>query len=324
MKKLIILFAVAVLFSAMLAAQNKKTPSKRNTLPSKTVCCCPMVEKNKTDISLKWKDSTRQETSISSKIGNLYKNLEHHGPAIENEWVAFRFYFDMKVSIDIYNKTRPGLELAAAEWYPTPEQQKEGWGSDQYKVWSTVGCGGVRLWDGEKEVFLNPVTNRTARVCKEATISYMEMLSEGIPYKGDTIDVLVRATVFSGRREAKVEAWALCDKPVQFLTGINFHPATAEKPGTATQQGSTKLPGYDYILTWGVHPEDVAAFPMNIGAAVLYRPENFLAVNKVKDVYQLISKPTKYLSTWITSSCEKEAVLNTQEKFNTYLENFRK
>jgi hypothetical protein len=187
-----------------------------------------------------------------------------------------------------------------------------------------VGCGGVRLWDGEKEVFLNPVKNRTARVCKEANHSYMEMLSEGIPYKGDTIDVLVRTTVFSGIREAKVEAFALCDKPVQFYTGINFHPATAEKPGTKTRQGSTKQPGFDYILTWGVHPEDVAAFPMNIGAAVLYNPADFSLVDKVGDVYRLVSKPTKYLSTWITSACEKEQELNTMDKFNAYLECFQK
>ena len=132
---------------------------------------------NKTDISLKWKDTEEQKAEISSETGDLYKKLEHHGPAIENEWLGLRLYFDHKVAVDVYNKTRPGLELAEAGWYHTEEQQDEGWGADQYKVGSTVGMGGVRLWNPEtkEEMFLDPVTKRTARVKKEAGISYMEM-----------------------------------------------------------------------------------------------------------------------------------------------------
>jgi hypothetical protein len=271
-----------------------------------------LFAQNKTDISLKWKDSTKQESSISSETGNLYNKLTHHGPAIENEWAGFRMYFDYKVAIDVYNKTRPGLELAAASWYPTIEQQKEGWGADQYKVGTTVGCGGVRLWDEGKVIYLDPVKMRTARVCKEANFSYMEMLSEGIPYKGDSIDVLVRVTVFSGIREAKVEAFALCDKPVQFQTGINFFPTTKTTEGK------------NFISTWGLHPEDVAAIRLEIGAAVIYNPDDYVSVVKTENEYQLVSKPTKYLTTWISSVCEKEKEINTMDKLNCYLENFKK
>lgn len=271
-----------------------------------------VIAQNKTDISLAWKDSTEQKAEISSLTGNLYKKLIHHGPAIENEWVGYRLYFDYKVAIDVYNKTRRGLELKAAGWYPTTKQQKEGWGADQYKVSKTVGCGGVRLWDGEKVVYLDPVSKRTARVCKEANFSYMEMLSEGIPYKADTIDVLVRVTVFSGKRAAKVEAFALCDKPVQFLTGVNYHSTTE------TTQGD------NYICTWGIHPEDVAAFQLKIGGGIVFNPTDFVSIKKEKNEYQLISKSTKYLSTWISSACEKEKELNSMDVFKKYLENFEK
>lgn len=159
---------------------------------------------------------------------------------------------------------------------------------------------------------MNPVTKRTARVRKEANHSYMEMLSEGIPYKGDTIDVLVRVTVVSGLREAKVEAFALSSKPVQFLTGINYHE------GTEIRQGD------DFIGTWGVHPEDVAAFQFAIGAGILYNPEDFDSIDKAKTQFVMISKPTKYLETWITSACEKEAELNDVNEFSQYLDDFRK
>ena len=282
-------------------------PGKRNQQKQSNVC--PL--ENKTAISLKWKDSTQQVQSISSATGNLYKQVSHHGPAVENEFAAYRFYFDHKVSIDVYNKVKPGLELEEAAWYPTKEQQQQGWGADQYKVWSTVGCGGVRLWDGSKEVFLNPVTKRTARVCKEANHSYMEMLSEGIPYMGDTIDVLVRLTVFSGRREAKVEAFAFSAKPVKFLTGLNFHPQTE----TAA--------GLNYVASWSIHPEDVAAFQMKIGAAVWYNPADFEPLVKVDDVFRLVSKPTHYLSTWITTACEKEVGMADFAQFSSYLNAFK-
>jgi hypothetical protein len=148
-------------------------------------------------------------------------------------------------------------------------------------------------------------------VKKEANHSYMEMLSEGIPYRGDTIDVLVRVTVFSGIREAKVEAFAFSKHPVQFMTGVNYH------------QGTSTFEGSNFIGTWGLHPEDVAAFQLNIGSGIVYQPENFEQKIKSKTQFQLVSKPTKYISTWITSSCELEKQLNTKELFAAYLESLK-
>ncbi|WP_299579467.1 DUF4861 family protein [uncultured Sunxiuqinia sp.] len=266
---------------------------------------------NKTEISLFWKDNPDQVSAIESLSGDLYRQLGHHGPAVENEWLGLRLYFDHKVAIDVYNKTKPQLELAQARWYPTPKQQQEDWGADQYKVGQTVGLGGVRLWDGEQIVLLDPVSKRTARVKKEANQSYMEMLSENVPYKGDSIDVLVRVTVYSGQREAKVEAFAFSSEPVQFMTGVNFHP------GTATQDGD------GYVASWGLHPADVAAYQLTIGAALLYQPEDFVSKEKGDDQYILISKPTNYMSTWITSACEKEEGFNSLEDFISYLNNIQ-
>ena len=267
---------------------------------------------NNTAISLFRKDKPEQVSTIESATGDLYHKLGHHGPAVENEWLGLRFYFDKKVSIDVYNKTKPQLELAAAEWYTTPEQQEEGWGADQYLVGSTVGLGGVRLWDGEKEVFLNPVTKRTAHVARETNQSYMEMLSEGIPYKGDTISVLVRVTVFSGFREAKVEAFAFSKKPVQFLTGVNYFKTTETAEGP------------NYICTWGMHPADVATYQLKIGAAILYQPDDFELKQKDAEQYILVSKPTHYLSTWITSACVKEEGFKSMADFETYVKNIGK
>lgn len=263
---------------------------------------------NLTDVSLFMKEDGKQVESIESETGNLYQEVGHHGPAVENEWLGLRLYFDHKVAIDVYNKTKPQLELAQAKWYPTEEQQAKGLGADYYKAGQTVGLGGVRLWDGEKVVFLDPVSKRTASVLKEANHSYMEMYSEDVPYRGDSIDVLVRVTVYSGIREAKVEAFAFSDDPVQFATGINYHD------GTETVEGEK------YISTWGLHPEDVAAEAVEIGGAILFNPDDFEQRFKEDNQFLLISKSAHYLETWITAAGGKEDEFNSIEDFVQYVE----
>ena len=269
-----------------------------------------LVAQNNTDVSLFLRsDSTTYLDEISSESGDLYNKLGHHGPAVENEWLALRLYFDRKAAIDVYSKTRPGLELRRARWYPTPEQQLSGWGADYYKVGATVGLGGIRLWDGKKVVHLNPVSMRSAKVVKEGTVSYMEMLSKDVPYKDRKVDILVRVTVYSGIRKAKVEAFALTDDEVQFVTGINYH------------RGEQVVEEDNRIFTWGLHPEDVAAESVEIGAAILFNPGDF--EKKIDDGNQhlLISKPGKYVSCWISSADAKESDINTLEKFMDYPEN---
>ena len=263
---------------------------------------------NNTDTSLYMKaDKISYLSDIGSESGDLYSVIGHHGPAVENEWMALRIYFSDKVAIDVYNKAKAGLELKGAHWYPTATQQKEGWGADYYKVASTVGLGGVKLWDGEKLVSLNPVTNRLARVGKTDTTSWMEMISKGVPYKGKKVDIKVRVTVFSGKREAKVEAFSLNGEKVQFATGVNYFK------GFETKKGE------NYIAVWGTHPEDVAAEVVGIGAAIKYNPKNYVKNTDDGTQYLLISKPTKYLATEIASASAREKEINTLDKLEAYI-----
>lgn len=268
-----------------------------------------MKTKNKTDVSLFIRsDKPEYINSVSSESGDMFETLGHHGPAVENEWMGLRLYFNYKTSIDLYSKSKPGLELRKTGWYPTPEQQRNGWGADYYIVGETVGLGGIRLWDGKDVRLLNPVTRRTVNVIKEYSCSYMEMLSEGVPYMGKKVDILVRVTVFSGERNAKIEAFALTDNPVQFVTGLNYHPGVeiVQKKGL--------------IMTWGVHPEDVAADINEVGAALIYDPDEF-PVNK-DDGRQilLVSKPGKYLKTIISAANARETEINTLQKFLALVE----
>lgn len=263
---------------------------------------------NNTDTSLYMKsDKITYLTDIGSETGDLYKTIGHHGPAVENEWMALRIYFSDKVAIDVYSKANLGLELRKANWYPTAAQQKEGWGADYYKVANTVGLGGVKLWDGEKIVPLNPVSNRLARVGKTDTTSYMEMISKGVPYKGEKVDILIRVTVFSGKREAKVEAVCLSKTKVQFVTGVNYFKDFKSDKGS------------NYIAVWGLHPEDVAASQVEIGAVIKYNPKDYVKDLDDGNQYLLISKPTQHLETTIISACALEKEINTFDKLVSFL-----
>ena len=65
--------------------------------------CCICFGQNNTDTSLYMKsEKISYLTDIGSESGDLYQTIGHHGPAVENEWMALRIYFSDKVAIDVY------------------------------------------------------------------------------------------------------------------------------------------------------------------------------------------------------------------------------
>ena len=135
---------------------------------------------NRTDVSLFMREAPDQAlTECFSESGDLYRQLGHHGPAIENPYYALRLYFNHNGGMDLYSKNRTGLELKATRWYPSSAQQRAGFGGDFYHVGDTVGLGGIRLWDGDAVRRLDPVTARHGRVVSEGSTSSMEICSEG-------------------------------------------------------------------------------------------------------------------------------------------------
>lgn len=276
-----------------------------------SACQQPGIPTSDTDASLFWKKDSVQVSEIVSEKAIQYQTVGHHGPAVENEYFGLRLYFNNSGAIDVYSKQQEGLELKKAFWYPDSAMQVNGYGSDQYKVGSTLGLGGIRLWDGEKVV--NPVASkgRIARVSDEGPCSIMEMVALGVPYKNDTIDLLTRVSIFAGNRFARVDAFALHDHEVQFVTGINYH------------EGHQVVQNNGYILSWGKHPEDVALNPAELGAAICCDRADFAEKIKTENQVLFISKPAKQLKTYITSASSKENEINTAEAFEKIVANFK-
>lgn len=254
------------------------------------------------------KDKNTQLDYIESKSGNLFSKLGHHGPAIENQWYALRLYFSRKTAIDVYSKAKPGLELAEKKWYPSKKEQLAGWGADYYKVGNTVGLGGVKLWNGEKVLDLHPVDLRSARVTVYDDSTSIDMISEGVPYRGKKLNIKVCVTVYSSKREAKVEAFSMTGEPVQFVTGINYFKNLETRTGE------------NYALTWGIHPEDVAAEKVKVGAGIIL--QKAVIEQQLDDGKQLlfITKPVQSFSSRIASFNAREDGIDSFESFEKQVE----
>lgn len=265
------------------------------------------------DLSLFWKKSGAQESLISSDKGNLFLKLGHHGPALENLWVAYRVYFNDAGAVDIFSKFEPRLELKDTKWYPSKTQKEENYGSDNFSVGNTVGLGGVKLWDGENFSTLGPVSNRTAEVELNDSLAQIRMTSYSVPYQGKLLDILFSLTCFSNGRHAIIEVSELNGIPVQFATGLAAY-SNLEIEKTE-----------NYVMTWGDYNSHEKHAVFNLGTALIYNPNEFEDSKTNGDEYLLISKPTSYLKYVITSSNDKEASdLNNFSSFEAYVEELEK
>ena len=166
-----------------------------------------------------------------------------------------------------------------------------------------MGLGGVRLWDGENEIPLQTTAGRRTRVGRTEKGAFMEMLSYGVPYQSETVDISFRVDVFDDSRWARVSVRELNGKPIRYTTGINYHPGAEIRQETGL------------IAVWGVHPANISAHPTPIGAAIRFSPADFPEIEDNGEAFRLFSLPLAGFSTWIISASVKESELDSPERF---------
>lgn len=256
--------------------------------------------------SLFFKTDSLQVFEIISETADRCSDVGHNGPAVENSHMALSIAFDDTGSIDLYSKNGRGMELERYFWHPSAEMQEIAHaGCDAFAEGTTLGIGGMALWDGEKVVRLAATRGRTARVGDTKKGAYAEMISYGVPYMGQMIDVSVRVDVQDKSREAVVTVTELAGKKVQFLTGICFH------------SGQKVTVEESYISVWGDHPGDDIQMP--VGAGLRYSKKDFPAQQKSDDMMMIISKPLSQVKTVVVGASVKEAELNSAKRFEAYM-----
>lgn len=247
-----------------------------------------------------------QVDEIFSEVACIAEELGHGGPAVENSHVALRMMFDDSGAIDVYSKNGRGMELRKYHWHTTQGQQDSLYvGCDGYVVGESLGLGGMALWDGDRMVRLAATKGRKAIVGNTGKGTYMEMISYGVPYGGDFVDISVRVDVTVKTRVATVTATELSGKKVVFVSGVNHH------------KGQKVTASAGVICVWGPHPCGENSFP--IGGGMFYSEKMFPRQDMTEDMVRIISKPASKVSLKIISASTKEAELNNAKRFETYM-----
>lgn len=191
--------------------------------------CYPITE---------WTDTPDKDT---------YRQLHHHGVALESEQMAYRIYFDKKQTIDVYCKRKPQLELATSYWYPNDSLLDSGYGDDILRVSGTVGVGSVKYWNGKKHVHIEPVAERTERILRQTrNEAAAEVAVKGWAVEGKTVDMTVQYTIHAGHRDMRCDVFL--SEPVNGLcTGVQAIPASVAQPTFKIEE----LPNGVLLSSWG-------------------------------------------------------------------------
>lgn len=264
--------------------------------------------KAQTASSLFRTDDSVQVAEIVSESGDEFETTGHNGPAVENSHFALRIFFNSSGAVDVYSKSGRGPELRSYKWYPTSEQKESaGAGRDNYQVNNTLGLGGIALWDGSKAIPLEVTKGRVARAGDTKSGSFIEMVSQGVPYKEEFVDISFRIETSSKSRDAVITVKELSKKKVQFVTGVNFHPGETVKCATG------------YIFTWGVHPTGTEGENVPVGAGLFYSQSQFGPMEVTSDMVRIISVPTSQISYKVVAASTLEAELNNLKRFESYM-----
>lgn len=202
------------------------------------------------------------EWTSTDEKEDVYHSLHHHGVAVESDKMAYRIYFDKKQTIDVYCKRTPRLELAQSYWYPNDSLLADGYGDDILRVSGTVGVGSVKFWNGQKQVHIEPVSERSERIVKQtrnsATIEVAvkdwqpcsnpdtpNQVALPIEPTNQPVDLSVQYTLRAGHRDMRCDVFT--SAPIEGLcTGVQTIPAKGGKDTI-----SIVLPNGVLLASWG-------------------------------------------------------------------------
>lgn len=206
--------------------------------------------------------------TVSEVVDNMYSKMMHHGPAFENEQVAYRIYFDQKQSTDLYGKRIKQLELADGLWYSSevPELvNNRHFGDDIILVGQTISIGALRGWNDSLDdlafatspahtkikdpcmQMIAPFKWRQAHIVAKGPVrTIVDMNVEGWEYKGRHLDVKSRYILYAGHRDCQVTHYI--DAPVSELKGLSKEEfVTGVMKVGIFNTDSTNLAGLHYM-----------------------------------------------------------------------------
>lgn len=266
---------------------------------------------DKTWAQLMLKEDMKLQDSLTAQGGNLYKQCYHHGPAFENREIAYRIYFDRRMSIDVYGKKQDKLELKQTHWYSDSIQRQNGFGKDILWVGKTVSLGAVRGWNGQKTLFAKDVESRTAKVIAHGPIrTIVEMETEGWKYESKVVDMTSKFTLYAGHHDFEHEL-SISQNSIALCTGL------MKKDSAVYIHGN----GYDGL--WGFNlaeSGDAIADTFGLGVVI---PEKYIAKkaeDELNHLHLLNTNKHQVFKWYGVAFWEQEQEgINNKNDFFTYL-----
>ena len=244
---------------------------------------------------------------------DTYNAIYGHGAMWESEYGGFRVYMDHRQSIDIYGKPRPSLVLDKTNFYATRDDIKNGLGCDILFAGQSVSVGSFRGWLDNQTTYIDSVEARGQRVIASGPVrSIVEVWDRNWFYRGRTLQMRQRYTMFAGHRDVHFECWLQgTDDASTFATGV-------QKLETANE-GFIENSGL--AGSWGRNVPDKAATDLVEGVGLGIRvPRPFLRETREDDTnYLCLLRPRQGFIAYdfaICASMEEQGFKSSQEWFS--------
>ena len=228
----------------------------------------------------KIKEKNKQDLFISSltveKGSNPYSAVHHHGPAFENEFIAFRLYFDHRQTVDMYGKYHKGLEIQQTQFYPDKQQLAAGFGDDVLWVGNSFGLGAIRGWNGNKPCMLEDVDHRTMAIVSKGPVrSIVKVADQGwntMNEGKEKINMTTFYILYSGRRDCFVDV-----KFNKNVSGYKFATGIINVKNSVEFNDKKGLRGC-WGTDWPVALKDSAGHkPETVGLGICIPQENIIS-----------------------------------------------
>lgn len=298
-----------------------KTGSLR-TYPAKVFAEMLIYNKN---VKVKNQQNLFIHSMTAEKGTNPYSAVHHHGPAFENELVAYRIYFDHRQTVDLYGKFKKQLELRETQFYPDEQQKAAGYGDDVLWAGQSVGLGALRGYDGKQQCMLEDVDYRTMTVIAKGPLRTIVAVTDkgwntGNPGK-DKITMTTRYILYAGRRDCQVDInFNRSASGYQFLTGLVNIKKSQE---FSDKKGLRGCWGAD----WTVSGKDTLTHKKETVGLGICIPQDYITEEKVADSDNypyIISTNNNHIGYYITFGSDNETFgyHNAKDWFE-YLKNWK-
>lgn len=226
----------------------------------------------------------------------LYNDFYHHGVAFESEQTAYRIYFDERQNIDLYGKKQYRLELHDTGFYTNADQQGSGYGNDVLWAGQSVGCGTLKLWDGNHPQNWKQVSIRGQRLISNGPVrNVVEVTDRDVEIEGVTTPYHVRTvyTQYAGHRDVRVDVFLDRAMEKAFLcTGVQKIGTSEE---TYQANGKVKPEGFveknGLAASWGADFPEMGKkeqFPPEAVGLSVYVPKTYISSTKTDDLNYLV------------------------------------